>query len=423
LSADIRAASSSYNNLLKGGLKEEDWHEAKKKVVGADGMLLVYHLGPTDGELFVVTPEGVDCTKLTLSADAAWEFRLAAGPLSGAVALDLVNRYLQGAPMKDARGAPPKLLVGEPLTDAQAALLAEIVLPETVRRQIRERRPSMVTVAPDGALHRLPLEALPLDDKGEKYLIDDDAIGPLAYAPSVMVMAALMPQDPRAITWPPSVLTVGDAQYARAELAPLPWSAEECRGWERLLSDGDSRNVQALLQASATERNVKANIDGKRWVHFAVHGVIDNRADSVFAASLALTPGPQAPGEDRPPEDDDGSLNLAEVHRLPLAQCEVAVISACESNVGHTRKLEAGSTLTRAFLSAGARRVVSSMWRVNDEATATLMSEFAAALAEALKAGQDPIQQARRKIRADQRRPEWRRPHYWAPFVLIGPAT
>jgi CHAT domain-containing protein len=116
------------------------------------------------------------------------------------------------------------------------------------------------------------------------------------------------------------------------------------------------------------------------------------------------------------------------VYRLPLAQCEVAVISACESNVGHTRKLESGSTLARAFLSAGARRVVASMWRVDDQATAALMTEFAAAIAESLRDNQPPnyaeaLDRARHRVRADKKHPEWQKPHYWAPFVLIGPPT
>jgi CHAT domain-containing protein len=134
----------------------------------------------------------------------------------------------------------------------------------------------------------------------------------------------------------------------------------------------------------------------------------------VFAGALALAPGT---GKE---EDDDGLLNLSEIYELPLSHCELAVLSACQSNIGPTRKLEAGSTLTRAFLSAGAARVVSSLWLVDDASTAAMMDELAKSIAESLQAGSPPnyaeaLQQARRRVRQSKEHEEWRRPHYWAP--------
>jgi CHAT domain-containing protein len=167
---------------------------------------------------------------------------------------------------------------------------------------------------------------------------------------------------------------------------------------------------------------VRASIAGRRLVHFAVHGVVDAQHDSVFAGSLALTPGQGT-------DDDDGYLNLGEIYELPLGDCELAVLSACDSNVGPNRKLEAGSTLTRAFLSAGASRVISSLWMVNDNSTAAMMDELARGIAGALERGERPnyaeaLQQARRRVRRDkEHEEEWRHPNYWAPFVLIGPPT
>ena len=116
----------------------------------------------------------------------------------------------------------------------------------------------------------------------------------------------------------------------------------------------------------------------------------------------------------------DSYLYQVEVYALPLGGCELAVLSACDSNVGPNRKLESGSSLTRAFLSAGARRVVSSLWSVDDESTAALMREFASSVSADLKSGKAPnyaeaLQRARRSIRQNAKS-DWHDPYHWAPL-------
>jgi CHAT domain-containing protein len=239
-----------------------------------------------------------------------------------------------------------------------------------------------------------------------------------------MVLAALQSRAREAVSWPTRVLTVGNPAYKNPDLVPLVSSADECNSWADLFAPQGNGDVRLLVERDATERNVRESIAGRRLVHFAVHGVVDQQNDSVFAGSLALTPGRGADDED----DDDGYLNLGEIYELPLGNCELAVLSACDSNVGPNRKLEAGSTLTRAFLSAGASRVVSSLWMVNDESTAAMMKELAREIAGALERGERPnyaeaLQQARRRVRRDKEHEEWRHPHFWAPFVLIGPPS
>ena len=87
-------------------------------------------------------------------------------------------------------------------------------------------------------------------------------------------------------------------------------------------------------------------------------------------------PGPDAAPAGQETADDDGFLSLHEIYPLPLQDCELAVLSACETNVGPQRPLEAGVTLASGFLAAGARRVVASHWSVDDQSTAELMSTF-----------------------------------------------
>src|SRR5262249_39577488 len=124
--------------------------------------------------------------------------------------------------------------------------------------------------------------------------------------------------------------------------------------------------------------------------------------------------GREAPG-------DDGFLELHEIYQLPLGECELAVLSACETNVGPQQPLEAGVTLAGGFLAAGARRVVASHWRVDDRSAAALMGAFFERLAAASRDGPvsfaRALQHARQQVRSQ---PEWASPFHWAPFVLIG---
>ena len=312
-----------------------------------------------------------------------------------------------------AGAAEAVLAVDEPLTPRQQATFSEIVLPEAVRRKIRERRPRVVTVVPDGALHRLPLEALLLDEASSRYALDDETIPPFAYAPSAMVQAILQarPRESSDVR----LLTVGIRSYEhRPELV---FAGQESEYWSEQFARLGPRPVQ-LPGAAATRAAVCANAGDKTILHFAVHGDVSTRFDSADAAALALAP-------DLRVERDTGLLNLQDVYALPLEGCELAVLSACRSNLGPERTMEAGSTLTRAFLSAGARRVVASLWSVGDESTELLMEEFAGGLARAFERGETPdyaqaLQQARRRVRAN---PKFSDPRHWAPFVLIGPAT
>ena len=204
----------------------------------------------------------------------------------------------------------------------------------------------------------------------------------------------------------------------RGSLPPLHGTAQECAQ----LADSFERRglpVQKLWAENATERRFVDSVDGHGIVHLAAHGLVDECHGNLFGA-IALTP----PAEDSASDGDDGFLSYNEILHLRLADCELAVLSACQTNVGPDRPLEAGSTLAQAFLAAGARRVVASHWSVSDASTAQLVSTFVDSLADRLK-NEAPLtyasalHQAKLKVRND---PRWQAPYFWAPFVIIGPS-
>jgi CHAT domain-containing protein len=284
-------------------------------------------------------------------------------------------------------------------------------------------------IVPDGPLHKLPLEAL-LTEAGAKprYLLDE--LPPIVYAPSVGALL-LLAERPAPKPGPLSLLTVGDPAYPqetletvaartatglvglRGQLPRLPFTATESK---RIRGFFEAERVTALEEGDARETPVVQAMSGKRVIHLATHGFADERFGNLFGA-LALTP--PRKGE----TEDDGFLSLHEIYRLPLQDCELAVLSACMTNVGPQRPLEAGVTLASGFLAAGARRVVASHWSVDDRSTAELMGSFFEGVTPASRKGErvpyaQALQQARRQVR---NKPEWSAPYFWAPFVLLGP--
>jgi CHAT domain-containing protein len=171
-----------------------------------------------------------------------------------------------------------------------------------------------------------------------------------------------------------------------------------------------------LRGEEAREPAVRAALEGKRYLHLAVHGIVDQGRGNLLAA-LALSP-PRASVE---VPGDDGLLQLFEIYDLHLG-CEVAVLSACATQAGAAVAGEGVFALSRGFLARGTRRVIASQWEVDDASTATLVAAFFESVAGAEADGRPAdyaatLASAKRKLRAD---PETAAPFYWAPFVLSG---
>jgi len=93
------------------------------------------------------------------------------------------------------------------------------------------------------------------------------------------------------------------------------------------------------------------------------------------------------------------------------------VLSACQTALGKEIRGEGLVGLTRAFMYAGAARVVASLWSVDDEATAELMARFyQGMLGDGLRPAA-ALREAQISLRRERR---WRSPYYWGSFVLLG---
>jgi CHAT domain-containing protein len=145
-----------------------------------------------------------------------------------------------------------------------------------------------------------------------------------------------------------------------------------------------------------------------RIVHFATHGILDTAHPEL--SGLALS------GVDRQGRPVAGFLGAHEIYRLRLP-ADVVVLSGCETALGREIRGEGLVGLTRAFLHAGARRVVVSLWPVQDQATAELMRRFYLGMLHRHLPPAAALRAAQAGLRDE---PAWRDPYFWAGFVLQG---
>ena len=190
------------------------------------------------------------------------------------------------------------------------------------------------------------------------------------------------------------------------QLTRLPWSAEEARSIGKLIPR--NQNLTALGFKANRQTATSAALSKYRFIHFATHGIMDLNHPELSGIVFSMF--------DEKGQPQDGYLRLHEIYNLNLP-AELVVLSACQTGVGKQIKGEGLIALTRGFMYAGAKRIVASLWKVDDAATAELMADFYKEMfanklkpAAALRAAQIKMSQKKR----------WQSPYYWAGFFLQG---
>jgi CHAT domain-containing protein len=169
-----------------------------------------------------------------------------------------------------------------------------------------------------------------------------------------------------------------------------------------------SGREQALDFAASRATATSPNLAQYRMVHFATHGLLNNVHPELSGVVLSLF--------NQNGEDQDGFLRLHDIYNLNLP-AELVVLSACETGLGKDVQGEGLVGLTRGFMYAGAKRVVVSLWNVNDSATAELMTKF---YQQMLEKGVNPVAALRAAQLEMLKTQAWKAPYYWAAFVVQG---
>jgi CHAT domain-containing protein len=156
-------------------------------------------------------------------------------------------------------------------------------------------------------------------------------------------------------------------------------------------------SLPMLLSASLREYSI---------LHLATHGVLDESTPGFSGMVLSLV------GQDGHPVF--GYLKAHDIARLDL-RSDLVVLSSCDSAGGVNLSGEGVVGLSRSFLSAGARRVVSTLWSVDDETSRELMTTFYSGM---LRDGLDPSEALRRSQAKMMRNARTAAPYYWAGFII-----
>ncbi len=240
----------------------------------------------------------------------------------------------------------------------------------------------------------------------------------VTYAPSASVLASLTRLRPTDPSWAVDFMGFGDPLPSDATRQAAKRSGiSGAKGLGRLLASADEiRSIAELFPPERTriytaenalERRLKEDptVHQARYLHFATHGLVDTTIPSQSALLLSHSD-----------DGEDGLLQAFEIVELNLS-ADLVTLSAYETGLGRFYRGEGLLGLSRAFVYAGADRLLASLWRVADTSTRELMTIFYRELQ------QDPSSPAAALRRAKLSlldRPDRAHPHAWAPFVLFG---
>jgi len=243
-----------------------------------------------------------------------------------------------------------------------------------------------IILVPDGPLHSINFEALPVDGH---YWIDDVT---LSVAPSLRVLAMANPKR-----LPPdakSVFVVGDALPSPG-FPRLPKAAAEMQAIVRTFSGhasvlrGNGATPSAYLDADLTEN----------YVHFAAHATAN--AERPLESAVILSPGRAG---DR--------LTAKALLQKPI-RADLVTISACHSAGVRSYHGEGLVGLAWVFLQTGAHGVIAGLWNASDSSTAALMAD----LYSWISRNEEPARALRQaKLALVHAKSQYRLPYYWAPF-------
>jgi CHAT domain-containing protein/tetratricopeptide (TPR) repeat protein len=254
-----------------------------------------------------------------------------------------------------------------------------------------------LVIVGDGPIHQVPFAMLRADGR---YLVERfDIVN--ALSASAFLAAERHQRQAAGAT---AVLAVGNPAYDREmfeQLRSLPSAEREATRVAAMYPRATVLTRQQATRSRFVDAAVTSGV-----IHFGGHAVIDTEAPERSALLLAT-------GDSR-----GSTLTAPEIARLRLPHAPIVVLAACSTSTGATYRMEGATSLSRAFLLAGASSVVGSLWDIDDEVSEGFFIRFHQRLA----AGDAPADALRRAqidlLRADD--PRLHAPRAWAAFQLIG---
>lgn len=434
LQAEVRQQSPKYAAVTQPAPLAAA--EIQRTVLDEQTVLLEFALGEERSWLWAATPAAI--TSVELPPMRVIE----------AAARSLYDRLTarRGQPGEPASRRATRVAEADAALAAEMSAISHMLLDGISGPLSGEWRGKRLAIVATGALEYLPFGALPLPAPTSSGADGPDAGGrtrprpliaehEIVTIPSASVLAVLRRETGDRQPAPRSLAMVADPVFERADprvgraqdrrpgghqvstaaagsstarqgLGRLPFSREEAEAIAALAPTGD---VFKATDFGASRTTVLAGaLSGYRMVHFATHGVLDSARPSLSSLVLSLVDERGAP--------INGYLRLHDIYNLRL-DADLVVLSACQTALGKEIRGEGLVGLTRAFMYAGAPRVVASLWEVNDVATAELMKAFYRGMLRQRLAPAAALRAAQLEL---SRNPRWASPYYWAGFTLQG---
>ncbi|NET28127.1 CHAT domain-containing tetratricopeptide repeat protein [Okeania sp. SIO1I7] len=425
LRAKIRIASPNYAALTQP--QPLTFKEVQQQVLDKDTLLLQYSLGKESSYLWAVTKDSINSYQLPPQAEIK------------NAAIELMVRITSPQERNDITKI-----------DSAADALTEILL-KPVADKLNKKR---LLIVADRFLQEIPFSALSIpntdgESDGYQPLIVNHEI---VHLPSATTIANIRngtksrklapkkvaiiadpvfsPEDSRLISVNSDQLSVISGKTTTASTSEnrsraFPLEAQQLDRaardvgirWDRLpATRTEAKAIMALIPESERtqafdfqanrEKATSQELGKYQIVHFATHGFANGRQPELSGVIMSLV--------DKNGNWQNGFLRLNDIFNLNLP-AELVVLSACQTAKGKDIKGEGLVGLTRGFMYAGAKRVVGSLWVVDDVATADLMSQFYQGM---LEQGLSPVE----ALRAAQLQ-MWEggiSPYYWGAFILQG---
>jgi CHAT domain-containing protein/Tfp pilus assembly protein PilF len=433
--AQIRATSPHYAALTQP--QPLNVKEIQQQVLDPETLLLEYSLGETQSVLWAVSTTSIKSFRLPRRAvieDAARRV------------YKLLNTNPEMVDNQNAALRPASFAKADNFLQAAADLSRLLLAP--VASQLGNKR---LVIIGEGALQYLPFGALPVPPtsisaataEGVRYvpLLTEHEI---VSAPSASVLAILRREMTNRPAAPKSVAVFADPVFrdddlrinakriksarqstasTKASMTPsaversandvglngfvrLRFSRQEAEAIAGFAPPQKRLTALDFVASHLTARS--ADLSQYRVIHFATHGLLNSRQPELSGVVLSLV--------DEQGKPQDGFLRLNEIYNLKL-NADLVVLSACQTALGKEVRGEGLIGLTRGFMYAGAARVMASLWRVDDRATAELMRRFYQGMLKDELRPAAALRAAQVSMFKDQR---WASPYYWAAFTLQG---
>ena len=403
--------------------------EIQSELIDQDTVLLEYALGAEQSFVWVVTPNSLRTFVLPKRDEVETVARRA---------YDLLTTSVRTVPDETLVQRRKRLEQADAEYVAAAAELSKMLL-GPVAAELKNKR---LLIVGEGVLQYVPFAALPdpsvvsnqPKDDAQPLVVNHEIISlpsasvlgvlrrettnraPAAKTVAVFADPVFEARDPRIAI--PGMKSIADSSAAAPEVVR---SAEESglNGFPRLRftrqeADQIMRFAPGKSSAEALDffanRSAATSPDLRQYriLHFATHGLINSRHAELSGIVLSLV--------NQKGEPQNGFLRLYDIYNMNLA-ADLVVLSACQTALGKDIKGEGLVGLTRAFMYAGATRVVASLWQTEDRATAVLMKHFYEAVLAHKMSPAAALRKAQLTMWQDNR---WRQPRYWAAFTLQG---